>query len=51
MNADQCKTILQDACEECESNWIALSGGLDSSIIANLMIKESLHVLPLSVRK
>ena len=45
MNTDQCKTILQDACEECESNWIALSGGLDSSIIANLMRKEKANAI------
>ena len=45
MNAEQCKTILQDACEECESNWIALSGGLDSSIIANLMRKEKANAI------
>ena len=34
---DQCRAVLQDACSKCESNWIALSGGLDSSIIANLI--------------
>ena len=45
MNGDQCKTILQDACEECESNWIALSGGLDSSIVANLMRKEKANAI------
>ena len=45
MNADQCKMILQDACEECESNWIALSGGLDSSIVANLMRKEKANAI------
>ena len=45
MNTDQCKTILQDACEECESNWIALSGGLDSSIVANLMRKEKANAI------
>ena len=45
MNTDQCKMILQDACEECESNWIALSGGLDSSIVANLMRKEKANAI------
>lgn len=45
MNTDHCRRILQDACEECESNWIALSGGLDSSIIANLMKKERTHAI------
>jgi len=45
MNTDQCKTVLQDACEECESSWIALSGGLDSSIIANAMKKKKTHAM------
>ena len=30
-------SILQKSCEECESNLISLSGGLDSSIIAYLL--------------
>ena len=33
---DQCMTALQNAVRECESDWIALSGGLDSSILAQL---------------
>ena len=33
---DQCMTTLQNAVRECESEWIALSGGLDSSILAHL---------------
>ena len=33
---DQCMTTLQNAVRECESKWIALSGGLDSSILAHL---------------
>ena len=33
---DQCMEILQNAVRECESEWIALSGGLDSSILAQL---------------
>ncbi len=45
MNTDQCRTVLQEACEKYESNWIALSGGLDSSIIANLMKKEKTHAI------
>ena len=45
MNTDQCRSILQNACEKCESDWIALSGGLDSSIIANLMKKEKSHAM------
>ena len=45
MNTDQCRTILQEACEECESNWIALSGGLDSSIIVNLIKREETEAI------
>ena len=33
---DQCKEVLQNAVSKCESEWIALSGGLDSSILAHL---------------
>ncbi|MDA0755933.1 MAG: asparagine synthase C-terminal domain-containing protein [Crenarchaeota archaeon] len=33
---DQCAEVLQNAVKECESEWIALSGGLDSSILAHL---------------
>jgi len=33
---DQCMVALQNAVRECESDWIALSGGLDSSILAQL---------------
>ncbi len=45
MDVEQCRSILQDACEKCDSDWIALSGGLDSSIIANLMKKEKTHAM------
>ena len=45
MDIDQCRSVLQNACEKCESDWIALSGGLDSSIIANLMKKEKAHAM------
>ena len=45
MDIDQCRSILQKACEKCESDWIALSGGLDSSVIANLMKKEKTHAI------
>ncbi len=45
MKIDQCKEVLQDACEGCESNWIALSGGLDSSIIANLIKNEKTEAI------
>ena len=34
---DQCRRVLQNSIAECESNWIALSGGLDSRILANLI--------------
>ena len=33
----QCRTVLQNSVEECKSKWIALSGGLDSSILAYLL--------------
>ena len=36
---DQCRRILQKSVIECKSKWIALSGGLDSSILA-YMLKE-----------
>ena len=45
MDIDQCRSILRNTCEKCESDWIALSGGLDSSIIANLMKKEKTHAI------
>jgi len=32
----QCIEILENAVRECKSEWIALSGGLDSSILAHL---------------
>ena len=32
----QCMEILENAVRECKSDWIALSGGLDSSILAHL---------------
>ena len=32
----QCIEILENAVRECKSDWIALSGGLDSSILAHL---------------
>ncbi|MEC7711455.1 MAG: asparagine synthase-related protein [Thermoproteota archaeon] len=38
---DQCRTVLQDSVSECRSEWIALSGGLDSSILAELLKKEN----------
>ena len=34
---DQCRLVLQNSIEECKSEWIALSGGLDSSVIADLL--------------
>ena len=33
---EQCMQILTNAVNECKSDWIALSGGLDSSILAYL---------------
>ena len=32
----QCREVLQNAVRECESQWIALYAGLDSSILAHL---------------
>ena len=34
---DQCRLVLKNSIAECESKWIALSGGLDSSILAHLL--------------
>jgi len=34
---DQCRRVLQSSVTECKSKWIALSGGLDSSILAHLL--------------
>lgn len=45
MSVNQCRGVLQSACDACESDWIALSGGLDSSIIANLIQKENAHAI------
>tara|TARA_B100000029_G_C17466521_1_gene920471 strand:+ start:89 stop:1036 length:948 start_codon:yes stop_codon:yes gene_type:complete len=33
----ECRSILEEAITECKSEWIALSGGLDSSILAHLL--------------
>ena len=33
---DQCRKVLESTVAECNSEWIALSGGLDSSILAHL---------------
>mgnify|MGYP003305044794 CR=1 FL=1 len=45
MTIEQCRIILQEACDECESKWIALSGGLDSSIIAELTRKQEMQAM------
>ena len=42
---DQCMTVLQNAVTECESEWIALSGGLDSSILAHLLKDQKLQAM------
>ena len=34
---DQCRKVLENAVAECKSEWIALSGGLDSSILAYIL--------------
>ena len=33
----QCRVVLQKSIAECRSKWIALSGGLDSSVLAYLL--------------
>ena len=42
---DQCMKVLQNAVKECESEWIALSGGLDSSILAHLRKDQKPHAI------
>ena len=37
LEIDQCRRILESAVKECKSEWIALSGGLDSSILAHIL--------------
>ena len=37
LETKQCREVLENAVVECKSNWIALSGGLDSSILAYLL--------------
>ena len=34
---DHCRRVLQESIIECKSKWIALSGGLDSSILAYVL--------------
>jgi len=34
---DQCRKVLENSVAMCKSNWIALSGGLDSSLLAYLL--------------
>ena len=40
---DQCKLVLQNSIAECNSEWIALSGGLDSSVLVDLLRKRKPH--------
>ena len=42
---DQCRTVLQDSVTECKSTWIALSGGLDSSILAHLLKDQKIQAM------
>tara|TARA_Y100000590_G_scaffold463070_1_gene628854 strand:+ start:1853 stop:2797 length:945 start_codon:yes stop_codon:yes gene_type:complete len=42
---EKCKTILEKAVTKCESSWIALSGGLDSSILALLLKNQKPNVI------
>ena len=45
LRTDQCREVLQNAVAECESKWIALSGGLDSSILAYLLKDQKPHAM------
>ena len=42
---ERCMEVLQNAVKECESEWIALSGGLDSSILAHLRKDQKPHAI------
>ncbi len=42
---DQCKKVLDNAITNCKSEWIALSGGLDSSILAYLLKDQKPHAI------
>ena len=45
LGTDQCRKVLQNAVAECKSKWIALSGGLDSSILAYLLKDQKPHAM------
>ena len=42
---DQCRSILENSISKYESKWIALSGGLDSSILAHLLKEQKPHAM------
>ncbi len=42
---DECKTILEKSVIDCESQWIALSGGLDSSILSVLLKDKKMDAI------
>ena len=42
---DQCRKVLESAAADCESECIALSGGLDSSILAHLLKDRNPQVM------
>ena len=41
----ECREILKEVTERCNSEWIALSGGLDSSILAHLLKEKKLNAV------
>ena len=41
----ECREILKEATANCNSEWIALSGGLDSSILAHLLKEKKLNAV------
>ena len=43
--AIECREILKEATANCNSEWIALSGGLDSSILAHLLKDKKLNAI------
>ncbi len=40
---EEIRTIIQQTTIECDANWIAFSGGLDSSIIGHLKSDQDVH--------
>ena len=47
---EQCRLVLQNSVAECNADWIALSGGLDSSILADLLKNRNPHGITIITR-